>query len=656
MKKRTKDFHIHRMLTAALVLLSALILASCTESKNTDPQATPVPTAPPVPKEIEFSMEAGFYAESSISVALTAPYGGEIYFTTDCSEPSAENPNASLYSEPITVQDISGNDGASDRVTVLKAVAVKDGVPGKVFTNTYILNSSAGSFSGRFENLAVFSISTDDAFLFGPDGIYTNYTAHGRETERAASIEFFETGGSREIAMQAGIRIYGGTSRGLAQKSLKITARKEYDEYGKFHYKLFPGNTDKNGKEIEDYDTVILRAGGNDSLLTGERSTQLRDALVHTLAKQVENMSSQAARPVAVYLNGNYWGLYFLREDLDDDYVESHYGTPKENVAILAFGHENGNWFYKLDAGTAADQKNYQEMLAYIASHNMQNEKYYQKACEMLDMDNFIKYMAINIYVNNRDWPHNNVRMWRYTGTPDPQNSYTDGKWRYMLKDVDFSWGRYHAPGAPDNVIATETAHNQDVIGGGGSEIAAAFSSLLKNSSFKADFMNFMCDVMNTYYSLSTAQNQIAEFQSLVTHEMQYQMTCTWNGKKAINMTVEKWQEYINDTLIEYVQKRPAQMKQLIKRTVSSKSNCSVIVKIENGGGKIILNTLDISNWATYVAEYYQNTDVKLAIEPFAGHEIINVTVESASGKASYADGILSLDSDTLVTVTVQIS
>lgn len=410
--------------------------------------------------------------------------GWDIYYTTDCSSPSPENGGSIKYSEPITIMDKSSENGSEDKVTVIRAAAVKNGSIGKIYTSTYILNGSAQKFADRYGGLGVFSINTDNKYLFGDEGIYTNYTEHGRETERAASVEFFEVGGSCEVSMQAGIRIYGGTSRGLAQKSLKITARKEYGDAGKFKYAFFENNNDKNGNLIEEYDTVILRAGGNDSLLTGERSTQLRDVLVHTVAMDIDNLSSQAGRPVVLYLNGNYWGLYFLREDLDDDYIESHYKVDKNNIAILTYGHENGNWFYKLDEGTEADQKNYQQMLAYIIGHDMKNSSYYSEACKMLDIDNFIKYMALNIYVNNRDWPHNNVRMWRYIGTADSSNQYTDGKWRFMIKDTDFSMGRYYAPGQPENVVAQETSHNESVIKGEGSEIAAAFGSLLGNDEF----------------------------------------------------------------------------------------------------------------------------------------------------------------------------
>ena len=279
-----------------------------------------------------------------------------------------------------------------------------------------------------------------------------------------------------------------------------MVARKEYSENGKFKYAFFPDNKDKDGNLIKKYDSFVLRAGGNDSLLSGDRSTALRDALAHTLAKNIDNISSQDARPVAVYLNGQYWGIYFLREDLDNDYVESHYDVPKDNVTILAYGHENGEWFYKIDEGTDADIDDYRAALNYIATHDMTKSKYYKEACSLIDTDNFIKYLCINMYLNNRDWPQNNVRMWKYSGTYDSSNSYTDGKWRFMIKDTDFSMGRYIGGNGAEDVTESAINHNITVLTGGETEIAAALKSLLKNSEFKAEFKRIMNEIKTKYY------------------------------------------------------------------------------------------------------------------------------------------------------------
>lgn len=266
---------------------------------------------------------------------------------------------------------------------------------------------------------------------------------------------------------------------------------------------------------------------------------------------------------MVVYLNGQYWGIYFLREDLDNDYVESHYGVPKDNVSILAYGHENGQWFYKIDEGTDADIDDYRGALSYIATHDMTKSKYYNEACKLIDTDNFIKYMCINIYLNNRDWPTNNVRMWKYNGTYDVANLYTDGKWRFMLKDIDYSMGRYLTGNGAEDVTESTIQHNINVITGREGEIAAALASLLKNSTFKAEFIRIMNDIMSKYYSSDAANTQIDTFVSLISDETKYHFTCTWGGRGKVPLAKAKWKSNVT-TLKKFFTRRGTYIENLL--------------------------------------------------------------------------------------------
>ena len=93
-----------------------------------------------------------------------------------------------------------------------------------------------------------------------------------------------------------------------------------------------------------------------------------------------------------------HFGLYSLlageykgrRTSYYSEWIMSSFEIPKDEVAIIAYGHENGQWFYKIDEGTDADLTNYKNTLAYIINHNMKNKEYYNKASKMLDFDNFI--------------------------------------------------------------------------------------------------------------------------------------------------------------------------------------------------------------------------------------------------------------------------
>lgn len=523
-------------------------------------------------KIIQFSHPSGYY-NAPFTLTFNYNQAYSVYYTINGDNPTRVS---RVYkASGIAINDLSSDVGSDDDVVTVRAAAFQNGKQvGATVTATYIINQKYGSFYGRYNNLAVISISTDKANLYGANGIFTNYTQHGRESERPAHVEFFDSNGKAGFSIDAGIRVYGGTSRALPQKSLKLIARKEYDpDNGKFKTALFPDRYDLNGKLIDRYDSFILRAGGNDSLFGGARNTLLRDALIHSLAGKIPNIVSQAYRPVAVYINGDYSGVYNMRDDTDKDFLEQHYGIPKDDVAIITYGHENGQWFYKIDEGTQADEDDYKNMLSWISSNNMANSANYAKACKMLDMDNFVKYIAINLFANNRDWPHNNIRAWKYTGKMN--SSYgQDGLWRFMLKDIDYSWGIYYQPGQTENVVAEETAHARDVLLGQGDtkEIGSTFASLMKNSNFKRQFLNFVDEMVNNYYSTSTATAMIDQMKNAMAQEYSRIYTNIWydninnknTGAHKIKLTYNQWIKAV-DTLYEYAQKRPAILKNLVK-------------------------------------------------------------------------------------------
>lgn len=517
------------------------------------------PPYEPYDTNVTFSHASGFY-NNEIILKLSYNKNVEIRYTTDGSTPTYKS---QLYKSPMTVADHSSLSGEDEDMTIIRAAAFEGkNQVSNITTNTYLINKGYSNFNDRYGKMAVISIATDITNLYGDTGIFTNFTEHGRESERPVHIEFFDTNGISGFSVDAGMRVYGGTSRGNPQKSLKLVARKEYDaENGKFKYPIFPNRTNTSGKLIDRYDSFILRAGGNDSLFGGTRNTFLRDALVHSLALPITNIAQQAYRPAVVYINGDYFGIYNIRDDLDNDYIEQHFEIPKEEVTIIAYGHENGQWFYKIDEGTDKDLYDYKSTLSYIVNHDMTNNYYYSEAAKRLDFDNFIKYIGINVYCNNRDWPHNNVRAWCY-----------NGKWRFMLKDIDYSWGIYHIPGAAENVVAEETAHSRNVLTGReGGDISRAFASLMKNQEFKKQFLSFMDEMMNNYYSTKTARTLIDEMVRNMQSEYNRFYTTYWYTnpldhtapKYSLGVSMETWQN-ATKTLYEYATKRPEVIKNLL--------------------------------------------------------------------------------------------
>lgn len=404
-----------------------------------------------------FSLEAGFYhGNPSVEVSLSSSdiailksnninnYTIKVSFSQE--EPTF---NSSSYKTPIKLpSETSQYDPASKFTTTVLRAGVFDSngnLIGKIHTATYIKSSRSESVS-----LPVISLVTEHDNLYDEEtGIITNYNQRGSEWERPVHVEFFEKN-EMVISQDAGIRIFGGSSRSLPQKSFRITARKssyfnvsQYDGAGKFKYALFPNRLKANGTELAEYDSFVLRNGGNDSVVNNsaqnERTSLIRDGMAALIANSsCSNLDSMAYRPVVVFLNGQYYGILNMREHENDNYIANVYDIEdKENITVISseLNTENGtrydgSWFfYKQDEGPEGELDKFINVLK-----NIKEGKYsYDQASRYIDMDNFIEYCAINLFICNTDWPHNNVRVWKYA----------DGKYKFMLRDADLGMARY---------------------------------------------------------------------------------------------------------------------------------------------------------------------------------------------------------------------
>ncbi len=468
-----------------------------------------------------FSAESGFY-DAGFDLAITSDT--TILYTTDGTDPrtsaTAQNYSGSIRiydntSEPnkhSAGKDISLYDDADpnfnvDKGLIIRAVCVDtDGNYSDVVTKSYYIGKTAA----YYQDMKVVSIVTDPANLFDDNtGIYvvgqqyydwrngmgqnsayeawdtrnpTNYNQSGIEWERPADVQVFE-GGELAFESSVGIRIAGNATRSNQQKSIRLYARSDYGK-SKMDYEFFEGLTDINGNLIEEFDKVTIRNHGNDV-----SDAQMRDDIVQELAVNMD-LSRQAAADCILFIDGEFWGYYSLKERLEDDYVQSHYGIDKENVTTIKVGEIEGD---------AAVGQSYMDFYEWAMSADMSNAANYQKVCDTIDMQSFMDYITLETYVCNWDWCNefgtNNWHMWRSNETIDG-NEYADGKWRYMLFDTEYSSGLYNdtktsfAFDAIDNMNRDQKWTN----------IGALFFKLMENETFRTEFAeNYRWHVENSF-------------------------------------------------------------------------------------------------------------------------------------------------------------
>ena len=412
----------------------------------------------------QFSHQGGIY-ENSISLEISLPSNAEGYsirYTTDGSVPTK---SSKLYSEPIKLDK-------NDKSCVIRALCFKGKLPaGKVITHTYIFDKKVSS------SLWTVSITAESDDL---DYIMQNYT---ESLEIPSHTEIITPDGKTVISQDTGLKLFGGSSRSHAQKSFKIIARNTeklgsdlYIGKGSFSYPLFADRTVKSGNNagqvLQKYDSFILRNGGNDSLNATAADplmpTLLRDNISNNFAhKTLSHFDYSLSQYASVYVNGEYYGILDMRENMNEDYVKNVYGVDDEKVVVvkseLDTSRTCGNWhegdcrfcgcwfYYETDAEYTSEMNAWIKLCKEAINSTSANyDTTYRKIAAKVDLDSFAEYMALNIYLCNSDWPHNNVKIWRYTGDKIDGIEITDGKWRFMYRDMDFTMGRYECNILPE--------------------------------------------------------------------------------------------------------------------------------------------------------------------------------------------------------------
>ncbi len=386
-----------------------------------------------------FSHDSGFY-EEAFELTMSAEKGSSIYYTTDGSEPDTDSEK---YEAPIRIEDRSsepdifetvqnlveywlGHEEDSERSekgTVLRAVAVgENGEISEVVTATFFV----GLDSYREAN--VLSVTADPEELFGENGIFVtgkeyddwylagavedpikghpeaNFWKRGKSWEEEANLEFF-LAGSEILNQPVGIRVQGKAGRNLAKKRMSIFAREDYSGSDYFDTELFEGE--------RTHSVMLNEAFANAAFpqLVQDRAVALQDAV-----------------PVQVFLNGEYWYEKNMLEKYNKYYVEDHYQVEAENVLMI----KNG----AVETGGDENYALLEELLEFAAEENLALDRNYEKISEMIDIQSFIDFISINVYLCNMDMSEDkNYILWRTI--QEDGSEYGDTRWRWMLYDTD---------------------------------------------------------------------------------------------------------------------------------------------------------------------------------------------------------------------------
>ena len=472
----------------------------------------------------KYSIDRGFY-EEPVKVKLTSPDNSNLYYTVGGSVPTKASRQ---YSKPLVIEETK----------VLRVRAFKNGlIPSEILTRTFFIDQT--------HSLPVLSLITDPANLWDEDtGIYTegrypvqpNYRQRGKDWERPVYIEFYEKDNSLGFSLNAGIRVHGGYTRKYPKKSFRLKLAKRYGEES-LDYPLFTvGKLAKS--ELTGFKRLIVRNAGQDGY--GDRA-RIRDSLMQALWAEEGGLFS-AKRSVFVYLNGEIWGIYNIREYIDRNYLSSNLGI------------EDADLIKEFELVKEGDEANWLEVVEFFEAADLREASNYDRVQELIDIENFTDFWIFQIYGASIDVVGNLVRFRPKTD---------QGKWRWIIWDMDMAMGL--SPNDPShNTLMWHTRETDRPDFGhdwaaGDLRIPMMLRKLLKNQEYRSHFINRFVHLLNTTLHPNHVIATIDEFASIIEPEIPLEMvrwSKEWGGS-----STEGWQASL-EGIREFARQRPQYLRE----------------------------------------------------------------------------------------------
>ncbi|MDP2892328.1 MAG: CotH kinase family protein, partial [Bacillota bacterium] len=424
----------------------------------------------------QFTLPAGKYAVAQ-QVEIMAVDGAQIYYTTDGSDPGK---NDKQYTGPITIST----------PTPLRARAYEDGyLPSIIATATYLIDT--------LPTLPIVCLTTDPPNLFDPvTGIYEmgpNASAifpykganFKQDWERPVHFEYIDEDGKFCVGVDAAIRITGGYGRAMEQKGFAILTRQQYGSTT-IPYAFF------DTRPFTEYKDLVLRASGQDQPLS-----RIRDVLLSSLVDGQMDVDVQAFKQCVVYINGKYWGVYNLREKINEYFIAQHYNVDPADVDLLKY---NGIKDSEIIAGTNADWK---ALIEYVGAHDLSIQENYDYIASQIDVDNYIDYLVTEVFTANSDQA--NIKYWK--------EHKPGAKWRWIL--YDFCWGFFNV-----DHDSMQEYFSVEGTGYGNGLNNSLPRGLLKNDGFRQKFLERFAYHLQNTFSKERVLEKIHELAGNIDEEM----------------------------------------------------------------------------------------------------------------------------------------
>jgi CotH kinase protein/Chitobiase/beta-hexosaminidase C-terminal domain/Lamin Tail Domain len=521
-----------------------------------------------------FDKPAGFYQGSVIIAITTSEVDGVIHYTTDGFEPTLNSP---VYTAPITLS----------QTTVLKAKTYSNNpliLPSFVQFNTYFVDET--------HTLAVVSVGSNEVLTLANGN--QNLTPLG-------SLEFFDKNGQRKTRAYGELNSHGQDSWANDQRSLDWVTRDEMGYNYALKEKLFPLS------ERDEFQRIILRASGDDNYPAAHHSqnagsAHVRDAYVQNLAKRGHlNLDVRISEKCIVYLNGQYWGVYDLREVPDDhDYTDYYYGQGKYDIQyVLTWGNTWAEY-----GGTQAIS-DWHSLRSFILNNNMNDPLKFQYVKDHFDYTSLVDYVIVNSFTVCTDWLNYNTGIWRGL---NPEGGHQ--KWGYILWDNDATFDFYiNYTGLPSTLANAKPCNPEGLTGGSDPEQhIKVLNKLRTNPEVRQYYLSRQADLMYSVFGCENMLSYLDTIEATIDPEMDRHAQ-RWFG------TYAEWKNNL-DIMRDFISNRCTLLPTLMDDCYSVTGPFEATIVVDPpGAGTVKINTLDYNaNQFPVTGQYFSGPQVDLLL------------------------------------------
>ena len=412
----------------------------------------------------EVSCDTRLFTEA-FDVRADFPAGTTLRYTTDGSTPTLTNGQTNT----------DGRFHISATTVLRLRLFAPERLPSGIVTRSYI-------YKDKDYYLPIVAITTDPRNLYdsqigcyvdGLNGIQGRGSAGksnlNMDWERPVNLELLTPEGRMAVNQEASFEVAGGWSRHFKPASFKLQARKLYDGKGDFGHNLF------RGKPHNEYKQLLIRNGGNNNRTYG--GPRIMDAVTQqVLTTSGFYVDAQEYQPAHVFINGSYLAMMNIREPTGRFHGAANYGYDDDEMD--AFEYSSGGYHQKGGTRQAFD-----EMVQ--ASYLADTDEGFRHLRELLDLDEFVRYMAAVCYTGTGDWLLNDNNVKGYRSTLEG-----DGKFHFVFFDQDLTW-----------------EHTGNVEELDANEIVYLYRNLKENPAFRKQFVTAYCLLHGSIYTPERCQH-----------------------------------------------------------------------------------------------------------------------------------------------------